>query len=78
MMVIKLCEVLLVKYQVHIFGVVLYYAFMQFKINKRLEVQTAICSGRFNVIDLRIKEVEKDIANDREKSEQTIKHTGTG
>ena len=70
MMIIKVFDVLLAKYQIHIFIVVLYYAFMQFRINKRLEVQTATCNGRFNVIDLKIKEVEKDITNGRKENEQ--------
>ena len=74
MMVIKVFDLLLSKYQIHIFIVVLYYAYMQFKINKRLEVQTATCNGRFNVIDLKIKEVEKDITNDRAERKQTKKH----
>jgi hypothetical protein len=70
MMIMKVFDVLLAKYQIHIFIVVLYYAYMQFKINKRLEVQTAVCNGRFNLIDLKIKEAEKDIANGRKESEQ--------
>ena len=70
MMIIKVFDVLLAKYQIHILIVVLYYAFMQFIINKRLEVQTATCNGRFNVIDLKIKEVEKDITNGRKENEQ--------
>jgi hypothetical protein len=80
MTILKIGETLLVNYQAHIFIVILYYAFMQFKINKRLEVQTAICTGRFNVIDLKIKEVEKDIEHDRNKAngKQTVKHVGTG
>ena len=80
MMVLKLCETLLVNYQAHIFLVILYYAYQQFKINKRLEVQIVKCDGRFNVIDLKIKEVEKDIEHDRNKTngKQTNQHAGTG
>ena len=76
-MILKVCESLLVNYQAHIFVVIFYYAFMQFKINKRLEVQIVKCDGRFNVVDLKIKEVEKDIEHDRNKSKQTDQHTGT-
>ena len=77
MNILKVVNLLLVKYQLHLFTVVLYYAFMQFKINKRLEVQITKCNGRFNIAELKqslnkddcdkikaeIKEIKSNIEN---------------
>jgi len=66
MMILKACETIFGQYQMHIFAVVLYFAIMQFKINKRLEVQMAKCDGRFNVMAVKIAELNKDVAENKQ------------
>lgn len=63
MEIIKVAEKIFGTYQLHLFSVMLYYAYMQFKINKRLEVQVARCEGRFDVINYRMEDIEKENTN---------------
>jgi len=67
MMILKVCDILLSKYQVHIFVVILYYAYMQFKMNKKLEVQTHICGGKFVLLDYKYSALEKSLKELKEK-----------
>ena len=62
-----LIDLLFAKYQLHIFVVILVFAYQQFKTNKRLEVQTAKCEGRFVLQDYKIQEVKEDLKSQTEK-----------
>lgn len=59
MELLKVADILLSKYQLHTFTVIVYYAFMQFKLNKRIEVQIAKCDGRFNLQELKLDMLRK-------------------
>ena len=63
---IKVFETVFSGYQMHIFAVVIYYAFQQFKMNKRIEVQIAKCSGRYEIIDLKLKNNRRDTTEIKE------------
>lgn len=62
-----LVELLFAKYQLHIFVVILVFAFQQFKTNKRLEVQVTECKGRFKLQEYKIQEVKEDLKSQTEK-----------
>ena len=66
MEILKVCNILLSKYQMHLFSVMLYYAYMQFKILKKLEVQTQECKGKFDLQEYKYSELEKAITLIRE------------
>jgi len=73
MELLKVCSVLLSKYQMHLFSVMLYYAYMQFKINKKLAVQTQICNGKFVLQDYKYTELEKALETLRKGEHATEK-----
>jgi len=54
----------------HLFTVVLYYAYMQFKIYKKLAVQTQICNGKFVLQEYKLSEINKEIKVLKERYDQ--------
>jgi hypothetical protein len=75
MELIKIGKELLSTYQMHIFSLMFYYTYMQFKILKKLEVQTHICNGKFTLQDYKHTEIENalkvlmEAERDRKKKE---------
>lgn len=76
MEILKICNILISQYQLHIFTVVLYYAYQQFKINKRIEVQIQKCNGRFNLQEYKYDELIKALEKQKEKHAERTDATG--